>query len=218
MKCDRLDGIDLVRTDLSPSELERRLEHVESCSPCRDRAAIAMALGARSRQRLPAAWQWLSVAASIGLLALWMSPAWLNQKAPVDSATLATTEAYPVVRLVTRSAETDLTEGILQAYRDRDCRRLAQLSDVASPGPDTQFLLGVCRYLNHEIEDAREAFEAGLRISNRWLEPTNWYQANIALSSRRPAEARRMLQELASRPGQYQDQARSLLLRLEAAR
>lgn len=214
MRCERMDAIEFLRSDLTPLEVRRCLAHVDSCSECRRRLSIAVALRATAIDTRTRLLRWWPVAAALVLTVLLAVQRPAADLGSTDPATLATSARYPLIQLVTRSRQVAASEAALRAYQAGDCSRLLDLAGSSPPNGDLQFAAGVCLYLAGDLATAREQFESGLALSRSWSEPTAWYLANLELKANRPGQARARLQRLTASEGEYRQRARELLRQL----
>jgi hypothetical protein len=229
MKCDRVQLPELLRGDLSEEDSGPVLAHLEECPSCRERARLmALLQGSPSllagkapgRRRfhlaLAAAFFLAVVGVGIHVRVQRLAPAY-------EAHRLATTVPYPLVALTTRSTgpEEDGREQAFSRYALRDFAGAAEgfsSLELAAADPDVQFFWGVASYLSDDLPSARRSLERAAELSERWVEPSLWYLANLELKSGDLEAARNRLESLRAAPGQFRTAADRLLEELTRPR
>jgi hypothetical protein len=226
MKCDRVQLPELFRGELSEEEIGPVLAHLEECPSCGERARLMALLQGEpsllvrekpSRRRF-----YLALAAAVCLV---LAGALIHLNLPSRDAdasvrALATSVPYPLVALATRSeaSEEDARARAFEAYGRGDfaaaARHFSRL-ESASRDADVHFFWGVAGYLNDDLHVARAQLEGASRLSEKWVEPSLWYLANLELKSGDLEAARRRLEVLRTGRGEFGAAAEGLLRRLE---
>lgn len=217
MKCENIPLLEFLRGELPSAQEASTTDHLSSCLTCRERlqvmAALEVVLESRSRRfsRL-----WLPIAASVVfLLAL---PLFWHRLQPEPWAELATRQPYPYFPLITRGDErpeaTERREAF-SAYAAGDYRQALARLERLEEDDEVLFFRGVCQYLLDQPQQALRSFEQAAAQNPRWLPPTLWYRAHLALKMNRPQESKQWLRELTLLESEYRQPAAELLRRLE---
>jgi hypothetical protein len=223
MKCDEIPLLELIRGELDRKTASRITSHLEACRTCRERAAVMAVLETRPEiERLSGRWHSFYLVAAVlalavlgGGLAFWVT-GYVGGASDADS--LATTQAYPLVPLVTRGepgpSNLESREKAYDEYRAGHYEAAAHLLRRLPLGADSEFYLGVSLYLAGDPLEAREHLAAAERLSERWREPAGWYLANVDLKLNRIEAAKEAFEEIRKRGGEFSIESARILERL----
>lgn len=226
MNCEQTPLLEFMRAELGAQETEKVLDHLENCSQCRERLRVIVGLEtlyAPERAAWKGAKFWLLAAGFLVAVLLSLFYRDLAGWPPLGSGLpeLATTEKYPYFPLQTRSqgeeragSTAEIRKQAFSAYNGGDFVTAERLLGQAGPEPELLFYRGVSQYLLEQNRAALENLEEAARQDARWGRPADWYRAHIFLRLGRRAEAAESLGQLSREAGEYQEEARRLLHRL----
>lgn len=174
-------------------------------------------LTARGRQAyINTQWRYLSVAASIAIIALVLFKPWMSQN---DRLFKEYYQAYPNVFETTVRGGEQVASGIkaFQAYEQRDFETAADLLTILvreNNTPGIVMLLGNAQLMNGDIEEAQASFLKLLNEHNILDDEAKWYLGLIALKQGNAQDAEHYFTEVASADNVFSLNAAELLDKL----
>ncbi|MFB3904773.1 MAG: hypothetical protein ACE15E_15080 [Acidobacteriota bacterium] len=223
--CEEVPLIEFLKAELNADETEALLQHVDSCSDCRERlrvmAAIAAsyrACGVEKRYSPGRRTLWLLAA---GVIIALVAPILYLQMSSTGIGDLATTERYPAAfPLVTRggvevSALEQVRREAYEAYQRGQYERSSALLKLLPRDADTLFYLGVSQYFSNEPEQALGNLQRATEIDPKWGGPAAWYRAAAYLKTGQKEKAQQALREILTGDGEYKRKAQELLEKLD---
>lgn len=237
MSCPGVGLIEFLTGELSPQETDQVLSHLETCTECRERLRIMVALQADSvaesttrvkrdqeKGKPGRIISFLLAAAALLLLALspFFKTVWQesNPSGAAPTAQLATNRPYPSFPLVTRSSGS--SEPALnprtrawQHYSQGHFQEALALLEMLEEEEDTLFFRGVCHYLLGHDKPALDLLQRAAEKDSRWRRPALWYKANLNLRRGDIEQARDVLEHLRRETGEFRQEAEALLRQLQ---
>lgn len=224
MKCGNIRLEEFLAGRLTEAEASKASAHLKECLDCRERFRIMMILESRGRigenrgiRFRNSSWRYRLPAAAGVFLAFLITLILLQNTILVptpDVRDLATPDPYPLILLSTRAeGEREISKGLL-LYREGRYREALEALNQEEENEDNLFFSGICHYMLDQPVMALERLRRSTS-SSKWSDASRWYQSQALLQMGRGNEARALLTEIAARPNRYQEQAESLLGKIQ---
>ncbi len=221
MKCEEVDLIGFLESELDTSQTSSVAEHLRGCADCQDRLQLVLEMR-KNRKELqslkPApvshkyAWPIAAGLVLVALIGYWLS---LSHQ---DVTRLAVVTPYPMVPPELRSPRpVDEFVAAARAYARSDWplaeQDLRQYLLTHPQDYEAMFYLANVLYAQNRLGES-ETFLAKLELRNPRDNRVQWYLANLRLRQRDPQGARRHLDTVANSSGEFHEEAAALLRKL----
>jgi tetratricopeptide (TPR) repeat protein len=221
MNCTKTKLVELIQGALSPEESKDVLDHLTTCTSCRERAKVMAVLGKiypESAIRQTGKRIYLLAA---GVLLLALIPAIVkladeSESEPNGWVHITESRPYPYFPVYPRSEQHGITKrrNAFQAYIRGEYQLALKAFEELEADPEILFFRGICEYFLGKRNAALTHLLAASR-NERWRLPALWYQANIYLGIGETEKASLILEELRESGEEYAFEATSLLNHLK---
>lgn len=216
MNCDEQPLAELVRGELEQTEAEAVLAHLRECATCRERVRVMALLDstqatACTSPRRPHRFRIWTLAAACTAVLVGVTVIRLGEELSGDLRKWATQEAYPLVRLETRSTDPSDCAQAYDYYQSGRFRQAAEQFRHCPQDTASRFYGGVSEYLAGDHEASLRLLGPVAREAGPWQGPALWYAAHSSLARDDRKAAVEWLTRSAATPGPFRDEALRLL-------
>jgi tetratricopeptide (TPR) repeat protein len=220
MKCEEMDLTGFLESELDASQTSSVAQHLDGCVDCQERLRLLMDMRAHRKElrtvepfpRRIYIWPIAAALLFVALIGYWVL------FHPTDVTKLAANGPYPVIPPELRSSHAgDNFLSAVRAYAQNDWNRAEkEFRRYLAEHPkdyEASFYLANVLYAESRLDES-ERILSELARQNSQDNRVQWYLASLRLRQKDVVGARKHLQTVASKSGEFHEEAISLLRKL----